>query len=238
LPELISMLLRDWWPWFWTQIGVAGPPLAVPDAYRTEAGVPLNVPLTAGVLSNDVEPDGTPMGVILISGPRSGQLSLNPDGSFQYTPEPGFNGMVRFTYQVSDFSQMSGEVTVTIAVGLQGDYDGSGVVDQLDYVVWRAGFGSTTNLRADGNGDGRVDIVDYVVWRIAFTAAQAAAAVIDSTAESAAVSGALYAESFLTAAKSADLKAMAFADSGFLDSFVSAWRMPPRLEYDAAFEAI
>jgi hypothetical protein len=238
LAELVSVLLRDWWPWFWEQIGVAGPPLAVADTYRTEAGVPLNVPTAAGVLSNDIEPDGTPMGVILISGPRSGELTLNPDGSFQYIPEPGFNGMVRFTYQVSDFSQMSGEVTVTIAVGLQGDYDGSGSVDQLDYAVWRASFGSTTNLRADGNGDGRIDIVDYVVWRMAFTAVQAAAAATDLMSESGAVSGALYGVSGLTAANLAGVDAMTFEDMGLLDKLMSTWRIPTRPEYDAAFEAI
>jgi hypothetical protein len=146
--------------------------------------------------------------------------------------------MVRFTYQVSDFSQMSGEVTVTIAVGLQGDYDGSGSVDQLDYAVWRASFGSTTNLKADGNGDGLVDIVDYVVWRIAVTAAQAAAAVTDLTTETAADSSVLYAWSSLTAEHMGGAHAMEFEDIGMFDTIMSAWKTPARLEYDAAFEAI
>jgi hypothetical protein len=162
--ELVSVLMRDWWPWYWSQIGVAGPPLAVQDSYTTPAGAPLNVPTTSGVLSNDIEPDGAPMGVMLVSGPRSGELTLNPDGSFQYMPAPGFNGTVRFTYQVSDFSQMSNEITVTIVVGLQGDYDGNGAVDELDHSVWRGNFGSTNTI-GDGNGDGVIDAADYVVWR-------------------------------------------------------------------------
>jgi autotransporter-associated beta strand protein len=45
-----------------------------------------------------------------------------------------------------------------------GDYNGDGVVDTADYVVWRKAFGQLGAV-ADGNGDGRVDDADYMVWR-------------------------------------------------------------------------
>ena len=48
---------------------------------------------------------------------------------------------------------------------LAGDYDGNGVVDQLDYDVWATTYGSTVDLRADGDGNGAVDIFDYTIWR-------------------------------------------------------------------------
>lgn len=52
--------------------------------------------------------------------------------------------------------------------GLAGDYDIDGDVDNADYGVWRAAFGSTVATpghNADGNGNGVVDAADYVAWR-------------------------------------------------------------------------
>jgi hypothetical protein len=54
--------------------------------------------------------------------------------------------------------------SIVSAVVLPGDYDLSGTVDDADYDLWRATFG-TSDLRADGNGDGAVDAADYSVWR-------------------------------------------------------------------------
>ena len=48
---------------------------------------------------------------------------------------------------------------------LPGDYNYDQVVDQQDYLVWKASYGSTSELAADGNGDGVVDLADYTIWR-------------------------------------------------------------------------
>ncbi len=46
-----------------------------------------------------------------------------------------------------------------------GDYDTSGTVNHSDWFLWRATFGSTSDLLADGNGNGVIDAADYVIWR-------------------------------------------------------------------------
>ena len=47
---------------------------------------------------------------------------------------------------------------------LAGDYNFDGVVDGLDYLVWRETDGFATDLRADGNLDGVVDSLDFALW--------------------------------------------------------------------------
>ena len=53
---------------------------------------------------------------------------------------------------------------------LPGDYNGNGMVDAADYVVWRDTHGQSVadGAGADGNGNGLVDDGDYSVWRANF----------------------------------------------------------------------
>jgi hypothetical protein len=77
-----------------------------------------------------------------------------------------------------DFSatELSGQPISFVTVpGLDGDYDGNFVVNQLDYNVWREKFGSTTAFEADGNANGIVDAADYAIWRNNFGLSLAAA---------------------------------------------------------------
>jgi VCBS repeat-containing protein len=72
-----------------------------------------------GVLSNDTDPQGQAIVVAdprPVSGPVHGVLTLNPDGSFTYTPDPGYSGTDTFTYQATDGYLSSSAATVTIAV--------------------------------------------------------------------------------------------------------------------------
>ena len=51
-----------------------------------------------------------------------GDLSLDADGTFSYTPDPGFNGTDRFSYTITDAdSQTSGEATVELVVSPVND---------------------------------------------------------------------------------------------------------------------
>lgn len=91
-------------------------PVANNDSYTMAANVVLTIP-PSGVLSNDIEPLGRSLISTLITGTRNGTLVLNQNGSFTYTPQPGFNGIDTFTYKASNRSQLSNLATVTITVG-------------------------------------------------------------------------------------------------------------------------
>jgi uncharacterized protein YjbI with pentapeptide repeats len=73
----------------------------------------------------------------------------------------------RYDLRVSirDASGSGWNAVVPFRVALPGDYDYSGTVGTEDYAVWKANFGSTTNLDADGNDDHIVDAADYTTWR-------------------------------------------------------------------------
>jgi hypothetical protein len=55
-------------------------------------------------LANDTDPNGPGLTVNTtpVTGPSNGILNLNADGSFTYTPNPGFSGADAFTYRVCD----------------------------------------------------------------------------------------------------------------------------------------
>ena len=78
-------------------------PVAEDDFYSGVQDVPLVVSALDGVLANDVDPEGDPIFAQNPSSPSDGTLDyLNADGSFQYTPDPGFDGIDTFTYEVTD----------------------------------------------------------------------------------------------------------------------------------------
>ena len=92
------------------------PPVAVNDtAYTTTEDTPLTV-AAPGVLGNDTDPDGDPLTAALVTGPTHGALTLNPTGSFVYTPAASFAGTDTFTYTANDASLASTPATVTVTV--------------------------------------------------------------------------------------------------------------------------
>ncbi len=68
------------------------------------------------MLANDTDPDGDTLTAVLDNGPANGTLTLNPDGSFIYTPTSTFSGGDSFTYHANDGTANSNTVTVTLTV--------------------------------------------------------------------------------------------------------------------------
>jgi hypothetical protein len=78
---------------------VADAPIPAIDNYSTGEDVPLVVDASLGVLANDLNPEGGAITAEVVTGPANGSLSLNADGSFNYTPAANFHGTDTFTYK-------------------------------------------------------------------------------------------------------------------------------------------
>lgn len=105
-----------------------------------------------------------------VTDPRSIGGGVNPSAAVkQYSSGVPISGPTTVMARLRTAGgQWSGLVEATFStVTLPGDYNGSGVVDQNDYLLWKSNFGAATVALsgADGNGNGVVDAADYTVWR-------------------------------------------------------------------------
>jgi hypothetical protein len=91
------------------------PPVAANDSFTVAANGTLNQ-AAPGVLANDTSVDPTTLTATLVSNVTTGTLTLNPNGSFTYTPPAGFSGTATFTYRANDSAGQSNVATVTITV--------------------------------------------------------------------------------------------------------------------------
>jgi Big-like domain-containing protein/MBG domain-containing protein len=96
------------------------PPVAKNDAYTTSQDTPLTVPAGTGIIAtNDYDPNDPTSSLTLASNgsPSNGTVTVNPDGSFTYTPNAGFYGTDSFTYVIKDpYGATSNTATVTITI--------------------------------------------------------------------------------------------------------------------------
>ena len=112
----------------------------------------------AGVMDNDTDPEGDPLTAVLVTPASNGIVVLDADGSFTYTPDPGWFGVDTFTYKVNDGTSDSNVATATLnvlqVIDVSGivfeDVAGDGVKDGGDPGV----SGVTVDLYGDTNLDG------------------------------------------------------------------------------------
>jgi VCBS repeat-containing protein len=90
-------------------------PAAAGEAYELDQDTVLTIDAAAGVLANDTDLDGDDLAAAIVTGPTSGTLTLNADGSFSYTPNAGFFGEDSFTYSAGD-GEDTAEATVALTV--------------------------------------------------------------------------------------------------------------------------
>ena len=91
-------------------------PVAVNDTFTVDQGGEL-LESAPGLLENDEDADGDDLEASTFAqeGPENGDVRINADGAFRYTPEDGFSGTDEFVYQVSD-GNLTDTGTVTINV--------------------------------------------------------------------------------------------------------------------------
>ncbi|HIF49446.1 MAG TPA: T9SS type A sorting domain-containing protein [Cytophagales bacterium] len=91
-------------------------PVANPDAYGTEQDEVLIITKEEGVLKNDVDEEGDAMTVELVTDVTLGALTLDADGSFNYTPPIGQMGIDTFEYKVKAAELFSNTTYATINI--------------------------------------------------------------------------------------------------------------------------
>ena len=88
------------------------------DSYNSLVeDTPFTATAANGLLSNDSDPDSDPLTASKVTDPTHGSVSVNPDGSFSYTPAADYNGPDAFTYSADDGHghAPTGTVSLTIA---------------------------------------------------------------------------------------------------------------------------
>lgn len=90
-------------------------PTAVDDSAATNENTPLTIN-APGLLTNDSDVEGSPLTAVLVAPPAHGVVTVNPNGSFTYTPAADYSGPDSFTYKANDGALDSAPATVNLTV--------------------------------------------------------------------------------------------------------------------------
>ncbi|MDQ7250101.1 beta strand repeat-containing protein [Dongia sedimenti] len=98
-------------------------PVAVGDSIVLAEGGTATVLSTGAtsVLANDTDKEGNALSAVLVTGPANGTLTLNADGTFNYTHNGGETLTDSFTYKAHDGNSSGNTVTVNITVNPVND---------------------------------------------------------------------------------------------------------------------
>ncbi|WP_405252247.1 Ig-like domain-containing protein [Dokdonia sp. Asnod3-C12] len=127
------------------------PPVANADTGVTE----INTPVEGSVLSNDFDPDGDPITVTANTDPSNGVLVMNPDGTYEYTPNTDFVGEDTFTYTICDNGNPAACDTATVTIQVIPDFANITVANDDAYLgtIDTDVLGSVLDNDTDPEGD-------------------------------------------------------------------------------------
>ena len=77
--------------------------------------------LNGQLVASDIDSESLTFGLAEDGGPEHGSVTINPDGSYTYTPDADYNGEDSFTFAVSDGAGGTATQTVSLTVNAVGD---------------------------------------------------------------------------------------------------------------------
>ena len=97
---------------FITVVPVNDAPVAVDDVL----GIIVNTSGTGSVASNDIDVDHPALIYSVVTGPLNGQLQMNQNGAYSYTPNEYYSGQEIIIYSVCDGLNVCDQGTLTISI--------------------------------------------------------------------------------------------------------------------------
>ena len=129
------------------------PPTAIDDVANTDEDQPVTINLT----NNDTDIDGTinKASIVIVTDPSNGSVTVNSNGTVEYTPETNFNGLDTFDYTVEDDDgALSNIALVNVSVNDVND----ALVANDDDVTTEEDIAVLINVLAnDVDSDGSID---------------------------------------------------------------------------------
>ncbi len=129
---------------------VNDPPVAQNSEGACQEDAALVVP-APGVLDGATDIEGDPVHAVLVQGPAHGTLTLNPDGSYEYTPNPNYSGSDTFRFRAND-GQDDGDVAV-VALTVEPVNDAPSCAVGGPYQVNEGGAVQVSATGTDRDGD-------------------------------------------------------------------------------------
>jgi len=140
------------------------PPTATNDQFAAECGGKASGDLmktdTGFGIDFDVDGDNIYMDTTAISKPEHGIVSIKLDGTFVYYANLGFSGFDEFQYRIYD-EENNFSIPATVTIHVVADFDGDGIVDDLDPDADNDGILNIDEIlkdqkwqTADSDGDG------------------------------------------------------------------------------------
>lgn len=135
-------------------------PVGAADSYIADATRTLEIDALSGLLANDADIDGDALSATLLTDVAHGDLTLNLDGSFSYTPHAAYGGTDSFTYQLSD--GLGGIASATVTLEVNGRPDAAADAYDVNRET-EASFGAAEGLLANDVDDLTADLTATLV---------------------------------------------------------------------------